>query len=127
MCIRDRVNTLGRHRTLAAHLHPMTTTPATAHAPKIRMAWGAPLRWTSPGTFGVLLSSTDYVTANQYDPATQALVPVLRADDAAELAATILKAQPGIEFEGMRLEDEVWRDFQGRTRSEVTAARWLAR
>lgn len=105
----------------------MTTTPATAHARKVRTSWGAPLRWSSPGTFGVLLSSTDYVTGTRYDGATQSQVPILSADTAAELAATILRAQPGIEFEVMRLEDEVWRDFQGRTRSEVTAARWLTR
>ena len=102
----------------------MTATSTTVPVPVLRTSWGTPLRWSKPGRFGVLFSHTDYVTDTRHDPTTQTQVEVVTADTAAELAATVLKAQPGIEFEVMRLEGDQWRDYQGRTRPEVTAARW---
>lgn len=99
-------------------------TNATTNTPEFRNAHGGPIRWRSPGRFGVLLSHADYVTDTQFDDTTHTQVPLLSAAAADEYGALIRRAQPGAEYEVMRLEDDVWRDLRGRTRSEVTAARW---
>jgi hypothetical protein len=85
---------------------------------------GAPRHWSSPAVFGVLLSSSDGVTARTFDPHTETWSPMTTAAAAGAHGLAVCSVQPGLEFETMRLEGRTWRDFWGRTPREVITARW---
>ncbi len=91
---------------------------------ELRTAWGSPKRWTRPGLFAVLLSSTDEVRPRKYDPGADTWTTMVTGTEASEEGAMVSRAQPGLEFEVMRLEAGVWRDFLGRTARQVIEARW---
>lgn len=74
--------------------------------------------------FGVLLSSSDEVTARTFDPHTEIWSDMATANAAAAHGLAVRSVQPGLESETMRLEGGTWRDFWGRTPREVIAARW---
>ena len=100
----------------------MTVVPRTVDA--LRTAWGSPKRWTSPGAFGILLSSMSEVETRTHTPRTDEWERFGNLRQAHAYGERVRRAQPGLEFEVMRLEHGTWRDFLGRTVHEVVAARW---
>lgn len=106
----------------------MTTAElAPVLSPTLRTAWGSPKKWTGRGRFGVLLSSSaeTEVTERTYDSASDVWSTIDSLDAAHQYGATIRHAQTGLQFEVMRLEDGVWRDFLGREPVAVARARWV--
>lgn len=92
--------------------------------PELRTRFGTPKRWTRRGRFGVLLSSTHEVIDRVQHPVNGTVVHLDRVDDAHDHAAMLRRHQPGLEFEVVRLENGVWRDYLGRSAAQVTHARW---
>jgi len=99
-------------------------TAAPEGVDELRTRWGSPKQWTRPGMFGVLLSSSNEVTARTYDSCTDLWDTVETLSQAHAYGASVRRAQLGLEFEVMRLEHGTWRDFLGRTAHEVINARW---
>lgn len=108
----------------AAHTSPVTT--ALTLDPELRTRFGTPRRWTGPGRFAVLMSSSEEVVDRIYDCATDTWSELGHVDDAHDHAALLRRHQPGVEFEVVRLEAGVWRDYLGRTVQQVIEARWRA-
>lgn len=75
-------------------------------------------------THGVLLSHCSEVIDRTFDPRTEVWSQLTSAVMAAEHGTKIARAQPGAEFEVMRLEAGSWRDLRGRTVKEVIGDRW---
>jgi hypothetical protein len=94
--------------------------------PTLRTGTGSPRRWRSAGPFGVLFAHAfeSRVVERTYEPASNTCSPMPHLRDAHAHGSAVRRVQPGVEFEVMRLEAGVWRDFMGRTVPEVEAARW---
>ena len=117
-----------QRRPVAAHLPgvPTASKLPTAVSRPLRTAWGSPKGWSGQGRYGVLLSSAadGEVTDRTYDPRADVWSAVDSLDAAHTLGSTVRRAQPGLQFEVMRLEHGTWRDFMGRTVAEVIRQRW---
>lgn len=113
-----------RPGTGAAHTSPVTTAPT--RDPELRTRFGTPRRWTGAGCFAVLMSSSEEVVDRIYDSATDSWSKLEHVDDAHDHAVVLRRAQPGVEFEVVRLEGGVWRDYLGRTVRQIIDARWGA-
>ncbi len=100
------------------------TTTALSEDPGLRTMQGGAKGWLRPGTFGVLLSHCSEVIDRTFEPRTEVWSDLTSAADAGQYGLRVARAQPGAEFEVMRLEAGSWRDFRGRTVKEVIGDRW---
>ena len=105
----------------AAHTPSVTT---DIFDPALRTRFGTPKRWVGPGRFGVVLAGSRQVVDRILDQSSGAWSDLRHVDDAHDHAAALRRDRVCTEFEVVRHEAGVWRDYLGRTPEQIHDARW---
>ncbi|EYR64869.1 hypothetical protein N866_03215 [Actinotalea ferrariae CF5-4] len=92
--------------------------------PALRTRFGTPKRWVGPGRFGVVMAGSRRVVDRVLDPASGAWSELQHVDAAHDHAAALRRERRCGEFEVVRDEAGVWRDYLGRTPEQIHDARW---